>query len=263
MAGEFDVFFNEAYYHNRTLGPILSLTFILLMNLIAFSIIIAMVEDAYEIAKARGKTKKGLDPLLIQLILGLRSIRNVLEGLPCLPCIRKKFKESSPDGQTIRRGLKRQTTVLDMINGSTNISKMHWTDLVYQEIINPYGSHKSVVAKGDVILKDILEQDDNLQKARMLLIEKTVLEILMRMSNTLEDSDEVTTLEDITQVHFANLQHKKKDEEKTKQLKRRASQAGNFAKDLQRELSSELLEQSPHFDIGGSTKSSMYAFPSK
>ena len=89
IAGEFAVFFNEAYYANRTLGPMLSITFIIIMNLLSFSIVIAMVEDAYEIAKARGKTKKGLDPLLVQLILGLRSVRTFLEKLPCCPCIRK------------------------------------------------------------------------------------------------------------------------------------------------------------------------------
>ena len=93
MAGEYQVFFGAAYYHNRSLGPILSVTFIFLMNLVAFSIIIAMVEDAYEIAKARGRNKKGLDPLLIQLILHARQFRNFLETLPCCPCIRKKFKE--------------------------------------------------------------------------------------------------------------------------------------------------------------------------
>ena len=59
VAGEYSVFLNEAYYANRTLGPMLSITFILLMNLIAFSIIIAMVEDAYEIADRIAILKDG------------------------------------------------------------------------------------------------------------------------------------------------------------------------------------------------------------
>lgn len=219
VAGEFGVFFNEAYYANRTLGPLLSLTFILLMNLIAFSIIIAMVEDAYEIAKARGKTKKGLDPLLVQLLLGLRSARNGIERLPCCPCIREQFQEVRVKGQSLKRGLKRECTVLDMIRGTARVRHLSFWQLLRQEIIDPYGPQKRLKNIKTKVFKDILEQDENLRKARMLLVEKTVLEILMRMSNV-KDEDEVITLEDVTQVHFANLQKEKKE---TTELTRRAS----------------------------------------
>jgi hypothetical protein len=222
MAGEYQVFFGAAYYHNRSLGPILSVTFIFLMNLVAFSIIIAMVEDAYEIAKARGRNKKGLDPLLIQLILHARQFRNFLETLPCCPCIRKKFKEVNTTSGRRRRGLKRDTTVLDLIKGSPLVQHMSWWDLLYHEIINPY-SHKKRLHQRTTVNRngDVLEQEDNLHKARMLLIEKTVLEILMRMSNS-KDNDEVITLEDVTQVHFANMQKERANMnvEKKKELAR-------------------------------------------
>jgi hypothetical protein len=210
VAGEYSVFLNEAYYANRTLGPMLSITFILLMNLIAFSIIIAMVEDAYEIAKARGKTKKGLDPLLVQLILGLRVVRNCLEKLPCCPCIRKKYQEVLRNGKSHRRGLKRDCTVLDLIKGSKSINQLTVAQILYREIINPYAPVKRLYErKSKNIYKDIIQQEENLRKARMLLIEKTVLEMSMRLTNTKDE--EVITLEDVTQVHFANLQKEKSD----------------------------------------------------
>jgi len=69
------------------------------------------------------------------------------------------------------------------------------------------------------VYKDILQQEENLRKARMLLIEKTVLEMSMRLSNT-KDEDEVITLEDVTQVHFANMQ---KERTEVKNMVRRAS----------------------------------------
>jgi len=221
IAGEFAVFFNEAYYANRTLGPMLSITFIVIMNLLSFSIVIAMVEDAYEIAKARGKTKKGLDPLLVQLILGLRSVRTFLEKLPCCPCIRKSYSEVVKKGVSSKRGLKRECTVLDMIKGTKQVKHMTLWQLISREILHPYAPtvrlHERTSLKH--VYKDILQQEENLRKARMLLIEKTVLEMSMRLSNT-KDEAEIITLEDVTQVHFANMQ---KERTELKNQVRRAS----------------------------------------
>ena len=45
------------------------------MSIVSFSMFLAMVGDAFEAAKARGKAKRGLDPLLVQIVLQTRKLK--------------------------------------------------------------------------------------------------------------------------------------------------------------------------------------------
>ena len=52
---------------------------------------------------------------------------------------------------------------------------------------------------------DVLAQKENLEKARLLLIEKSVLEILMRLESLTMEKGGIASFSDISRVHFANL----------------------------------------------------------
>ena len=109
-----------------------------------------------------------------------------MERLPCCPCIRKEYHEVHKNGVSKKRGIKRECTVLDMIRGTKQVSHMTFSQLMYREILNPYAPTMRLHERTNLRsgYKDILQQEDNLREARMLLIEKTVLEMSMRMSNT-------------------------------------------------------------------------------
>ncbi len=154
LAGEYGVFVHEAYYHNTLFGPLGNIIFMFLMSMLAFSMLIAMVEDAYESAKARSKQKKGLDPLLVQFILFVRKTRKFCERSKCCPCVHSMQKGAHANKPTLasastiqedadttdlslkrRRKLSRETTVLDMITGKGRTRNLTFWQLITAEIM--------------------------------------------------------------------------------------------------------------------------------
>ena len=131
-----EVFVNDTYQHNRLLGPLLTLGFLFLMSIVSFSMFLAMVGDAYEAAKARGKTKKGLDPLLVQMVLQIRKTRIWLETNACCFCIKDPYEHVYKEGDSLkvkkgkRKLLSREITVLDMMTGKNGADLMSFWELV-------------------------------------------------------------------------------------------------------------------------------------
>ena len=225
-----DVFVYETYQHNRFLGPILTLMFLFLMSIVSFSMFLAMVGDAFEAAKARGKAKRGLDPLLVQIVLQTRKIKMRLETASCCCCFKDPFDHVYEKGDSLkvkkgkRKKLSRETTVLDMMTGKNGANMKSFWELVggaspwvikktKQDIKNSgrvdfAGSWKmSQYFRSRPVNNDVLAQRANLEKARLLLIEKTVLEILMRMETLMlgKSGGGIASFSDVTRVHFANL----------------------------------------------------------
>ena len=77
--------------------------------------------------------------------------------------------------------------------------------------------------------RDILDQEENLQKARLLLIEKTVLEILMR-TETIQKEAGYASFSDVAKVHFANLAHEQKLMHRNAEKKRLAMEQAQEAR---------------------------------
>jgi hypothetical protein len=124
-----DVFVTETYHHNRFLGPILTLMFLFLMSIVSFSMFLAMVGDAFEAAKARGKAKRGLDPLLVQIVLQTRKLKMKFETTPCCVCFKDPFAHvyEVGDSYKVKKGKRKKlcqdVTVLDMMTGKNGADK--------------------------------------------------------------------------------------------------------------------------------------------
>ena len=131
-----DVFVTETYHHNRFLGPILTLMFLFLMSIVSFSMFLAMVGDAFEAAKARGKAKRGLDPLLVQIVLQTRKLKMKFETTPCCVCFKDPFAHvyEVGDSYKVKKGKRKKlcqdVTVLDMMTGKNGADKKSFWELV-------------------------------------------------------------------------------------------------------------------------------------